>query len=459
MLRRTITTACISGKLGRFDQAQKRFDIAKADGFYTSRDIVLSEFRHVPLLAKGSKKRPKPTSDAPSRSIEQWPGAVPAGAYLRQERLFKVCAFIQRFDALGQPSPDALPLARNIEVKLGNASAAMITHNACASSSQTPARRTRSMLHRHPEQQEFRYPEFQQRGNARREMSKYKKTSSGKGSDKQMLAALQSPVAGQEAEQSVTYGAVTHDMNTTTAGPDEPKFELQSDEQPIANDRSGSPEVVAQAHPNVMHGTLGPRLRAAREIKGWKAGDVAGRLRLPIQIIQAIEAEQYDKIGHGIYLRGYLKSYALSSCPRSGRRCHQRTQSRAAPDCFGHDLALPLPVSALLGVGAVPDPHRRDHRSGGVAGDARQHATGGHAIDAARCAGKQHHGGRRGRRNGGTRRHTSQDRRARRPKRHLPRLRLAQRRWSLRLPVSALSHRTTLPTSGRAPVSGVHSLK
>ena len=141
-------------------------------------------------------------------------------------------------------------------------------------------------------------------------MSKYKTKSSGKGSDKQMLAALQSPVAGQDAEQPVTYGAVTHDMNTTTAGSDEPKFELQSDKQPIANDRSASPEAIGEVHPNVMQGTLGQRLRAAREVRGWKAGDVAGRLRLPIQIIQAIEAEQYDKIGHGIYLRGYLKSYA-----------------------------------------------------------------------------------------------------------------------------------------------------
>jgi cytoskeleton protein RodZ len=166
------------------------------------------------------------------------------------------------------------------------------------------------MLHRHPEQQEFRYPEFQQRGNARIEMSKYKKKNSGKGSDKQMLAALQSPVGEQDAELPVTHGAVTHDMNITTAGPDEPKFELQSDEQPIANERLALPEASAESPPNVMHGTLGQRLRAAREIRGWKAGDVAGRLRLPIQIIQAIEAEQYDKIGHGIYLRGYLKSYA-----------------------------------------------------------------------------------------------------------------------------------------------------
>jgi len=166
------------------------------------------------------------------------------------------------------------------------------------------------MLHRHPEQEEFRYPEFQQRGNVRREMSKYKKKNSGKGSYKQMLAALQSPVAGQDAEQPVTHGADTHDMNTTTAGSDEPKLESQSVEQPTANERSASPEAADEAHPNVMHGTLGQRLRAAREIRGWKAGDVAGRLRLPIQIIQAIEAEQYDKIGHGIYLRGYLKSYA-----------------------------------------------------------------------------------------------------------------------------------------------------
>jgi cytoskeleton protein RodZ len=141
-------------------------------------------------------------------------------------------------------------------------------------------------------------------------MSKYKKKSSGTGTDKQMLAAVESPLAGQDAEQPVTYGAVTQDMNTIKAGSDEPKRELQSVDEPIGNDQSALPEPVGDAQANALQGTLGQRLRAAREVRGWKAGDVAGRLRLPIQIIQAIEAEQYGKIGHGIYLRGYLKSYA-----------------------------------------------------------------------------------------------------------------------------------------------------
>lgn len=55
---------------------------------------------------------------------------------------------------------------------------------------------------------------------------------------------------------------------------------------------------------------LGKRLVAARETRGWNRADVASRLHLPLHVVDTIEADDYEKIGHGIYLRGYLNKYA-----------------------------------------------------------------------------------------------------------------------------------------------------
>jgi type IV pilus assembly protein PilF len=113
-------------KLGRFAEAQKRFDIAKADGFYDARDLVFLNSGTCILLAKGP-------IDAAESDFRQAVELNPkngqalfqlASVLYDKNEFFKARAFIQRFDALGQPSPDALLLARNIEVKLGNAGAA-----------------------------------------------------------------------------------------------------------------------------------------------------------------------------------------------------------------------------------------------------------------------------------------------------------------------------------------------
>lgn len=62
--------------------------------------------------------------------------------------------------------------------------------------------------------------------------------------------------------------------------------------------------------PTLFAESLAQRLIAAREARGWKTADVASKLRLPLHVVQTIEAEQFDRIGHGIYLRGYLNNYA-----------------------------------------------------------------------------------------------------------------------------------------------------
>jgi type IV pilus assembly protein PilF len=113
-------------KLGHFEEAQKRFDVAKADGFYTSRDLVYLNSGTCILLAKGSP-------DAAEADFRQAVELNPkngqalfqlASVLYGKGEYFKARAFIQRFDSLGQASPDALLLARNIEVKLGNAGGA-----------------------------------------------------------------------------------------------------------------------------------------------------------------------------------------------------------------------------------------------------------------------------------------------------------------------------------------------
>ena len=59
----------------------------------------------------------------------------------------------------------------------------------------------------------------------------------------------------------------------------------------------------------VMDESLGLRLRAAREAKGMTCEAAAQQLRLPVSVLQSLEAERFERIGHAIYLRSYLTKY------------------------------------------------------------------------------------------------------------------------------------------------------
>ncbi|HET8941558.1 MAG TPA: RodZ domain-containing protein [Rudaea sp.] len=52
--------------------------------------------------------------------------------------------------------------------------------------------------------------------------------------------------------------------------------------------------------------SLGLRLREARMARGLSVETVAQQLKLPHTVIEALEAEHFDRIGQGIFLRGYL---------------------------------------------------------------------------------------------------------------------------------------------------------
>ena len=54
---------------------------------------------------------------------------------------------------------------------------------------------------------------------------------------------------------------------------------------------------------------LGLQLKHAREKHGLKITDAAARLKLPLEIVEALELENWGKLGAAIYVRSYLGSY------------------------------------------------------------------------------------------------------------------------------------------------------
>jgi cytoskeleton protein RodZ len=56
--------------------------------------------------------------------------------------------------------------------------------------------------------------------------------------------------------------------------------------------------------------SLGQRLRAERERRGWNLDEVSTRLRLPQRVVGTLESDDFARIEHDVYLRGYLASYA-----------------------------------------------------------------------------------------------------------------------------------------------------
>jgi len=54
---------------------------------------------------------------------------------------------------------------------------------------------------------------------------------------------------------------------------------------------------------------IGLQLRHAREKMGMKASDASARLKFPVDVIDALEREDWQKLGAPIYVRSYLSGY------------------------------------------------------------------------------------------------------------------------------------------------------
>ena len=112
-------------KIGRYDEAAGYFDRAVADPFYKTPEVALTNAGT--CLLKGGKRDQAEVvlRKALDRSPDN-PEALfqLASALYEKGEYFKARAFMQRFESVGQARPESLMLGRNIELRLGNASAA-----------------------------------------------------------------------------------------------------------------------------------------------------------------------------------------------------------------------------------------------------------------------------------------------------------------------------------------------
>ena len=56
--------------------------------------------------------------------------------------------------------------------------------------------------------------------------------------------------------------------------------------------------------------SCGARLRAARELAGMSREQVSARLKMPVRVIEALETDDWARIGAPVFVRGQLRSYA-----------------------------------------------------------------------------------------------------------------------------------------------------
>ena len=112
-------------KLGHYDESQTYFQRALADPFYKTPWFALTNSGT--CLLKAGKRDEAET--ALRAALKQSPNDSEtllqlASVLYAKGDYFNARAFIQRFEAIAQPGPDALMLGRNVELQLGNALAA-----------------------------------------------------------------------------------------------------------------------------------------------------------------------------------------------------------------------------------------------------------------------------------------------------------------------------------------------
>ena len=69
-------------------------------------------------------------------------------------------------------------------------------------------------------------------------------------------------------------------------------------------------DLQKETEPFFSSETAGKKLAAAREGWGLSVQEVADNLNLGVNIIEAIEADEYDKLPGSTFARGYIRAYA-----------------------------------------------------------------------------------------------------------------------------------------------------
>ncbi|HJT98177.1 MAG TPA: type IV pilus biogenesis/stability protein PilW [Rhodanobacteraceae bacterium] len=112
-------------KIGRYDEANTYFQRALADPFYGTPAAALTNSGRCLLKAGKTDDAEAALRSALDRAPND-PDALFVMASVLYEKgdYFKARAFMQRFESVGQAGPESLMLGRNIELRLGNGSAA-----------------------------------------------------------------------------------------------------------------------------------------------------------------------------------------------------------------------------------------------------------------------------------------------------------------------------------------------
>ncbi|MEP7096165.1 MAG: type IV pilus biogenesis/stability protein PilW [Dokdonella sp.] len=112
-------------KLGRYDESQGYFQRAIADPFYKTPWFALTNSGTCLLKVGKMDEAEVALRAALKESPRDGEVLFQLASVLYAKRdFFNARAFVQRFEAVAQPRPDALMLGRNIELQLGNAQAA-----------------------------------------------------------------------------------------------------------------------------------------------------------------------------------------------------------------------------------------------------------------------------------------------------------------------------------------------
>jgi cytoskeleton protein RodZ len=93
---------------------------------------------------------------------------------------------------------------------------------------------------------------------------------------------------------------------------------------------------------------LGLRLRHAREAKRWSVEAVAQQLKLPVAVVEAMEKEDWQRLGAPIYARSYLTGYL---------------KLLGLPTVLAEEVLRPQPQAPLVAMGGVPAGKRMVDRS------------------------------------------------------------------------------------------------
>jgi type IV pilus assembly protein PilF len=112
-------------KVGRYDESKEYFERAITDPFYNTPEVAMTN-EGTCLLKAGKAAEAEPVlRTALDRSPNNAEALFQLASTLYEKaEYFKARAFMQRFESVGQPRPESLMLGRNIELRLGNGSAA-----------------------------------------------------------------------------------------------------------------------------------------------------------------------------------------------------------------------------------------------------------------------------------------------------------------------------------------------